>query len=195
MDKKLSADYWANRYNTDDTPWDIGEVSRPLKEYVDGLTDKNMRILIPGAGKAHEAIYLHKLGFVNVYVCDWAEAAFSHLRAACPDFPLEHQLIGDFFDIDLTFDLVLEQTFFCAINPELRQQYANKVTDLLADNGVLAGLLFAVEFDYQGPPFGGTKEEYEGYFGKLFDIQRMDICAVSIQPRAGREFFVEMIKR
>ena len=42
--------YWEERYQKQDTGWDIGTISTPLKEYIDQLTDKKCRILLPGAG-------------------------------------------------------------------------------------------------------------------------------------------------
>ena len=77
---KLTREYWNNRYLKGNTGWDIGEVSTPLKDLIDRLSDKNLRILIPGAGRAYEAIYLYKKGFQNVFVCDWAAEAFLHLK-------------------------------------------------------------------------------------------------------------------
>ena len=60
--------FWSNRYKTNETGWDIGSVSGPIKSILDGLSDKNIRILIPGAGNAWEAEYAWKLGFKDVYV-------------------------------------------------------------------------------------------------------------------------------
>ena len=51
-------EYWINRYKEERTGWDIGYPSTPLKEYIDQLQDKNLRILIPGAGNGYEAEYL-----------------------------------------------------------------------------------------------------------------------------------------
>ncbi len=45
--------YWTNRYKIESTGWDIGYASTPLKEYIDQLSDKTIRILIPGAGNAY----------------------------------------------------------------------------------------------------------------------------------------------
>ena len=126
MADQLSANYWNERYLNVNTPWDIGTISTPLQNYFDGLADKELRILIPGAGKAHEAIYLHRQGFSNVYVCDWAASAFDLLKEEVPDFPEEHLVVGDFFDLQLPIDLVVEQTFFCAIDPSLRTKYVQK---------------------------------------------------------------------
>ncbi len=195
MADQLSANYWNQRYLNVNTPWDIGSISTPLQNYFDGLVDKDLRILIPGAGKAHEAIYLHRQGFSNVYVCDWASSAFDLLREEVPDFTEEHLLIGDFFDLELPIDLVVEQTFFCAINPSLRTKYVQKMHQLLSEKGKLVGLLFANEFNKPGPPFGGTASQYRSLFAPYFDIINLDIALDSIKPRLGNELFVLLQKR
>ena len=51
----LNENYWSSRYKNNDVAWDMGEVSLPLKEYFDQLTDKYISILIPGCGNAYEA--------------------------------------------------------------------------------------------------------------------------------------------
>jgi hypothetical protein len=56
----LSKDYWNNRYEADEIGWDLKIISPPLKAYIDQLTDKNIRILIPGCGSGYEAEYLLK---------------------------------------------------------------------------------------------------------------------------------------
>jgi len=57
------SNYWENRYQNQQTGWDIGEISSPLKAYIDQLEDKSIKILIPGAGNAYEAEYLFLNGF------------------------------------------------------------------------------------------------------------------------------------
>jgi SAM-dependent methyltransferase len=192
----LSSDYWNHRYLEHNTPWDIGQPSPPLMDFVQQTSglDANARILLPGAGHGHEAILLRKLGFEQVYVCDWAERAFEHLLAAMPDFPREHLLVQDFFSIDTTFDLLLEQTFFCAILPAMRSAYARKCFNLLRPGGRLAGVLFASHFPFQGPPFGGTHAEYLALFKPYFEIERLGLATNSIGPRAGNEIWLELRK-
>ena len=194
--KKLNADYWERRWQDQQTGWDIGQASPPLMHYVTPLLSDNPRILIPGAGRAYEAIALHQMGFTNVMVCDWAATAFDHLRASEPKFPEEHLLVGDFFDLPLSseVDLVLEQTFFCAIDPSLRPRYVEKMYDILRPGGRLAGVLFAKPFPFTGPPFGGTRREYEALFSKQFQILQLEVSPHSIRPRLGNEFFLELLK-
>ncbi|MEM9549123.1 MAG: MqnA/MqnD/SBP family protein, partial [Bacteroidota bacterium] len=154
----LSGEYWSSRYQNDKTGWDIGIVSTPIKEYIDQLNRKSIKILIPGAGNAHEAEYLHHQGFNSVFVCDIAQEALNNLLSRCPTFPKKNLIQGNFFDLQDKYDLILEQTFFCALQPSLRTAYVQKMKELLHPKGKLAGLLFGVEFPFQGPPFGGKKE-------------------------------------
>lgn len=190
----LSEDYWSGRYETGQTGWDIGYVSTPLKTYIDQLEDKAIKILIPGAGNSYEAEYLHGLGFTNVFVMDLSEKPLDNLKQRVPDFPDDHLLCQDFFDHEGSYDLILEQTFFCALNPQLRQAYVNKAAELLNPRGKIAGVLFNIPLFDDHPPFGGHKNEYETLFRTHFDIQIMETAHNSIPPRAGNELFIKLMK-
>ena len=87
------------------------------------------------------------------------------------------------------YDLIVEQTFFCAIDPSLRTVYAEKMAKLLNPKGKLVGLLFDCNFD-GGPPFGGSKTEYITYFEPYFKFNFLEKCYNSISPRAGNELFI-----
>ncbi|MDC1203983.1 TPMT family class I SAM-dependent methyltransferase, partial [Salibacteraceae bacterium] len=87
MKQKFDKEYWNSRYINEETGWDIGYPSTPLKEYIDTLEDHNLKILIPGAGNAYEAEYLHTRGFENVKVVDISEEACKKLMDRIPDFP------------------------------------------------------------------------------------------------------------
>ena len=156
----LSANAWENRYLNNDIGWDLGEVSTPLKEYFDQLENKEIKILIPGGGNSYEAEYLFKNGFENVFVVDVSRSAIENIQKRVPNFPRKQLIIGDFFELENTFDLIIEQTFFCAINPNLREAYVLKMNQLLKPNGKLVGLMFNVPLNKDKPPFGGNKEAY-----------------------------------
>ena len=191
----LTEPYWNNRYLENKAGWDLGEISTPLQHYFDQLGSKELQILIPGAGNAYEAEYLHTKGFTNVFVCDIAEEPLKNLSARCPGFNAHHLLKQDFFELEENrYNLVIEQTFFCAIHPHLRQDYANKVARLLKPGGKLVGLLFNDRFQNPGPPFGGTPEEYLNCFNQAFVIKVLEPAYNSIKPRAGRELFINFVK-
>lgn len=192
---ELDKDFWNDRYAGNQIGWDVGAPTTPLKEFIDTLDDKSIKILIPGCGNAYEAEYLHVQGFENVFVIDIAPLALEGFSNRVPEFQKDHLILGDFFEHEAEYDLILEQTFFCALNPELRSAYAKKMHELLAPKGKLCGVMFCFELTEKGPPFGGSAEEYQGYFEEYFDIQLMEECKNSIKPRLGNELWVELVKK
>lgn len=190
----LDSNYWEKRYQENNTGWDLGAASGPIIKYLESINDKNIDILIPGCGNGYEAEWAHKQGFKSVHVLDFAETAIHNFKNRYKDFPESHIHQEDFFLHQGSYDLIIEQTFFCAINRNLREKYAEKTQQLLKNNGKLAGVMFGVEFA-GGPPFGGNKEEYYQYFSPLFDILHMEDCYNSIKPRSGNELFIEFKKK
>ncbi len=184
--------YWTDRYDTGNDRWDIGHVSTPIKEYIDQLTNKDVKILIPGAGNSHEAEYIYNQGFTNIYVCDLSATPLDNLKNRVPHFPQDHLIHGDFFKIEDQFDLVIEQTFFCALDPSFRKQYVDQMSTIIKSTGNLAGLLFGKVFEREGPPFGGLLEDYKVLFSEKFDIKEMSLCTNSIDSRVGNELFINM---
>lgn len=193
--EKLTKEFWDNRYLNNETGWDIGSISTPIKEYIDQLIDKDIKILIPGCGNAHEAEYLVEKGFKNVFLIDLSPIALSNFQKRVPNFDSNHLICDDFFNLTDKFDLIIEQTFFCAINPNLRQKYAEQVAFLLSNNGKLVGLLFDEELNNDKPPFGGNKNEYLNYFSPFLEVEIMENSYNSITPRKGRELFIKMLKK
>ena len=186
----LDKTYWENKYTENKLGWDIGHASTPLKEYIDQLTNKNLKILVPGAGNGYEVQYLVQQGFRNVYVIDIAKKPLQNIKENIPQFPAHQFLEGDFFDLEhLNFDLILEQSFFCAIDPTLRKNYVEKMYGLLKEGGKLAGLFFDFPLTDQGPPFGGHKKEYDALFREYFKIHTLERAYNSIKPRQGNELF------
>ncbi len=193
----LSKEYWEERYATGDTAWDMEMVSPPLKTYFDQLNNKDLRILIPGAGNSYEAEYFAHNGFTNITVIDIAAEPIERLTNILGDLfgKTINVIQGDFFAHQGQYDLIIEQTFFCALDPSMRKMYVNKMSELLAPNGKVAGVMFRTEFENPGPPFGGTPEEYQKLFEKLFEIKTLENCYNSHPKRENNEVFVQFIKR
>ena len=184
--------YWTNRYEENLTGWDIGSPSTPLKSYIDQLENKQLKILIPGAGNAYEAEYLFQKGFTDVTVLDISRFPLEKFKKRVPDFPDSYLIHRDFFDLNEKFDLILEQTFFCSFEPtrENRMAYAKKVHELLNPGGKLVGVWFKHPLTRDAKrPFGGSKEEYLGYLKPHFQVTVFDDCHNSIPPRMGNELF------
>ncbi|UTW61333.1 methyltransferase domain-containing protein [bacterium SCSIO 12741] len=195
MELTFDQNYWDERYNTEDTGWDIGFPSTPLKTYFDQLEDKSLRILIPGAGNAYEAEYLHQQGFTNVWVADISASAIQKFAERVPTFPKEHLLHVNFFEMEESFDMMIEQTFFCALHPSEREHYVAQTAQIIKPGGKLVGLLFQIPLFEDHPPFGGNKEMYEPLFSPHFNIQVMETAHNSIEPRQGNELFINLVRK
>lgn len=186
----LNKTFWEDRYTFGETGWDIGYAAPALTSYIDQLKNKDLQILVPGSGRGHEVVHLWNNGFKNLTVVDIAQQPLVALKEQIPEFPEASLIQTDFFDWNGgPFDLILEQTFFCALSPKLRAAYVQKMWDLLKVGGKLAGLLFDFPLSESGPPFGGCADEYVGLFKGNFRIHTLQKAINSIAPRAGRELF------
>lgn len=181
--------FWNEKYINNQTGWDLGQVSPPIKKYIDQLENKKIKILIPGAGNSYEAQYLLQNGFSDITIIDIAPKLVEELNKKWGNNPNIKITQGDFFELTGSFDLIIEQTFFCAIHPAKRKEYVEKMSGLLNDNGLLVGLLFDREFE-GGPPFGGLRNEYVELFEKKFELHKFERAYNSIEPRLGKELWI-----
>ncbi|WP_104381102.1 methyltransferase [Sphingobacterium sp. HMA12] len=188
----LDKEYWDNRYKNQETGWDIGYASPAIITYAATVIPKDSSILIPGCGNAHEARALLEQGFENITLLDIAPTLVDQVQKAFGKIPQLQIICQDFFQHEQQYDYILEQTFFCALDPALRKSYSSKIASLLRPRGILAGLLFNREFPSEGPPFGGNKAEYQQLFHSTFDILKMETCFNSIPQRQGSEIFIEL---
>jgi methyl halide transferase len=189
----LTDKYWSDRYINSQTGWDTGNPNNPLKEYIDQIEKKSVSILIPGCGNAYEADYLSSRGFTDITLIDISVTLTARLKEKFAGTSVK-VLHGDFFHHTHQYDLILEQTFFCALDPSQRKGYAEKMYALLNNGGKLAGVLFNKDFE-GGPPFGGHKQEYQNLFSPPFSIKTMESCYNSIKPREGAELFIIFEKK
>lgn len=192
---KLDKEFWNQRWRNGETGWDIGYASPAIVDYFDKIEDKEINILIPGCGNAYEAEALRERGFKSIRILDISDEAVARLKEKYKDRDEIEVIHQDFFDHQGQYDYIIEQTFFCALNPNLRQDHAKKMHELLRPNGVLVGLMFNKNFESDGPPFGGTKEEYHPIFEPYFNFKQFDETNKSIPPRLGSEIFIELQKK
>lgn len=188
VSNSLDDNFWSSRYEQHQTGWDLHQASPPLTHYIDQLPARDLRILIPGCGNAYEADYLLQKGFTQVTLIDISDVLTKELQAHYKGSTIT-VIHGNFFDHQAAYDLILEQTFFCAIDPALRPAYVEHMHRLLAPGGKLAGVLFDRAFE-GGPPFGGSSAEYEALLAPYFSVKTLAPCYNSIAPRAGSEVFI-----
>lgn len=190
----LNESFWSSRYQNGYVGWDIGSPSPPLYQYLCQLNTKTISILVPGAGNAYEVAAAWTLGFTNIHLLDISQLPINIFLEKNPLFPVSQVFHQDFFEHQGTYDLILEQTFFCAIDPELRSAYVKKMHSLLKPKGKLVGVLFDRKFSIDGPPFGGTLSEYQALFKHYFDLEIFEPCYNSIHQRWGSELFIKLRK-
>lgn len=193
-ENSIVSSYWDNRYLNNETGWDMHQVSPPLKGYIDSLTNKDLEILIPGCGNAYEAEYLLDKGFKNVTLIDFSRVVTDRLKEKYKTRPIK--IVNEnFFEHKGKYDLILEQTFFCALHPSLRENHVAKCIQLLNDNGKIAGVFFNKKFAPVEPPFTASDDEYRQLFESKFTFLKFENCHNSIAPRMGHELFFEFEKK
>ena len=191
----LDRAYWDLRWEKQETGWDVGKAVPAIVEYMAQYPSKDAAILIPGCGNAYEAAYLVDAGYTDITLIDIAPKAIELLRTRFAKFPQVKIVCEDFFEHDGMYDLILEQTFFCAIPPHRRDEYVVHAASRLKPGGKIAGVLFDRVFEKEGPPFGGCSCEYRSRFDPYFTIKTLEPCYNSIPERAGTEVFINLIKK
>ena len=113
-----------------------------------------------------------------------------------PDFPNVQLHLGNFFEHEGTYDLIIEQTFFCSFppTPENRRAYADRMAKLLPKGNKLVGLWFDKPVG-DSRPFGGDRAEYLSYLEPFFTVKTFEPCYNSIKPRAGKELFGIFVRK
>lgn len=191
----LDQNYWNERWQKNETGWDVGYASPALTEYMAQYSNKNAAILIPGCGNAYEAEFLLANGFTDITLIDISAKALETLKGKFINETSVKVLCEDFFQHKGKYNLIIEQTFFCAIPPSRRKEYAKKTASLLNENGKIIGVLFDRTFEQNGPPFGGCPCEYKPIFEPHFVIKTMEKCYNSIPPRVDTEVFINLVKK
>lgn len=183
--------FWNQRYLDKNTGWDLGHPAPPFVRLVEkGEFGPPGRVLIPGAGRSHEGVYLASRGY-DVTCVDFAPQAVSEAKEAARQAGVKITVLEeDFFRLDTrrtgTFDYLVEHTCFCAIDPSLREAYVEKAYELLSPGGILIGLFYAHGRE-GGPPWTTTEEEVRTLFKKRFDLLSLGVTDWSVESRKGEE--------
>ena len=192
MDEKdYKCEDWQRHYEENDLGWDLGQVAPPFVKLWQEEKLPLGKVLVPGCGRGHEVVFLAENGF-DVTAIDFSSGAVTYLKNALKKRNLEGRILHqDFFSLDEShegvYDLVLEQTFFCAISPKLRRDYVLNVSRILKPGGILVGLFYHTD-EQGGPPYNTTREDIEMHFSKKFEIQELDKTFLSAEQRKDKEW-------
>ena len=146
------------------TRFDVAGVSRPLAAELQRRIAAGeqcragMSALVPGSGRAYDALALAEHGFERVVAVDLSPSA---CKAATEEIGASTSSArgrvdvrcSDFFDLTGQYDLIWDNTFLCALEPEVRERWASQMKALLAPGGELTTCVFPIGEREGGPPF------------------------------------------
>jgi len=154
--------FWQGVYDAGPMPFDLGQATPALCDWLDGHPLDPGRALVPGCGRGHDVIELARRGFDALGV-DFARSAVRDARAlAAKDRTTARFLERDLFSLladpgrqepwealpsleERTIDLWWENTCYCAIEPARRGEYANIAARLVRPGGTLLFLAFPLD--------------------------------------------------
>ena len=182
---------WNADYQRKSDGWDLGGPTPIFKRLASSDRFKPGRMLVPGAGRGHDAREFARHGF-RVTAVDFADLAVQEMkRLADPLAPVEvlqHDLFSLPKELDHTFDYVLQYTCFCAIDPARRTEYADLVTRLLKPGGAYIDLAFPLDGRPGGPPFAVSEAELlKLYQERGFKLLGRETPVDSVSQRRGAE--------
>jgi SAM-dependent methyltransferase len=168
----MSANYWEQRYQTKDMPWEKGAPSPGLVDFLATHPDlKRGTVCVPGCGTGHEAREFAKAGF-DTFGYDLAPSAIELARGTPVSGPTRLQFqLADFLrdEPPQLFDWLFEHTLFCAINPGERDEYVRAILRWLKPGGDYLAVNYFIP-DKDGPPFGVEREEIWQRFSPHFEL-------------------------
>jgi len=203
-DERAEANGWNDRYVEGRTGWDLGAAPpallREIRAAMDRHTERGggrrLRVLVPGCGRGHDALAWARAG-AEVVGMDFARLAVKDATALAEREGLPVRYVeANVLELDAAFvaafDLVWEQTCFCAIPLESRRGYAIAMSEALDQEGELLGL-FWNHGNEGGPPFDVTPDHVlEAFAGVL---EERDRYAVSDSVPARTPEFVMRLGR
>lgn len=167
----MSEAYWEERYQAKDMPWEKGEASPGLVDFLAAHPElQRGTVCVPGCGSGHDVRAWARAGF-DAFGYDLAPSAVELAREGTAKAGLKAVIEQrDFLkdEAPRRFDWVFEHTLFCAINPGERDEYVQAVLRWLKPDGDYLAVNYLIP-DEDGPPFGTTREELVRRFSPHFD--------------------------
>src|SRR5512140_2981139 len=186
-----SPNKWEADYQRKMDGWDLAGPTPALKRIAASGRFKPGRMIVPCAGRGHDAREFARHGF-DVTAVDFSPTAIQEMKnLADPQAPIQ-TLEADMFELpqamDGSFDYVLQYTCFCAIDPKRREDYAELVARLLKPDGVYIDLAFPLDGRAGGPPFAVSVDEIERLFEpRGFRLISREKLPDSVSPRRQAE--------
>ena len=188
--KSDKSEFWEESYKNGTVGWNLKSATPAFADLLDhNLLKDKKTLLVLGCGYGYDAIAAAKYGF-DVTANDFSETAIKFAKDLTAKENVNiNFLLDDLFLIDknLKFDIVYDYVTYCAINPQRRKEYADKIAALLNKDGLFVIILFPIENRTGGPPFAVDADEAEKLFGAELELVLSTDKINSIKPRKGRE--------
>ena len=189
---------WNEIYTQESTPpWSLQQPSLIILDMIPRLKLPKSRILILGCGEGFDAIPFAEAGHV-VTLVDFSPEAIAKAKQNLAQYPNVSFEVMDVFDVphswNHSFDLIVEHTLFCAINPDLRNKLITVWKRLLHEEGQILSI-FYVMYKQFGPPYGATEFEIRHRLNPHFQFLFWTRAKNSVPRRLGQELFVLAKKR
>ncbi|PIS11910.1 MAG: class I SAM-dependent methyltransferase [Bdellovibrio sp. CG10_big_fil_rev_8_21_14_0_10_47_8] len=189
--------YWSQIYQTEEPRWELSQPAPALVDMLPRLKLPKSRVLVLGCGSGNDAAFFAENGHVVTAVdisseaLERAQKKYGHLK----NIRWIHQDIFTLGDEHThSYDLVFEHTCFCAIDPSRRKELVNTWSRLLAPQGHLLGVFFAME-RRTDPPFGSTEWELRERLKKSYQFLFWGRWHLSIDRRNGKELLIYAQKK
>ncbi|XP_010277802.1 PREDICTED: probable thiol methyltransferase 2 isoform X2 [Nelumbo nucifera] len=168
---------WEKCWEEGLTPWDLGQPTPVILHLLQTDAFPKGRALVPGCGSGHDVF---AIASPERYVVGLEISEIAVKKANEEDFFTWHPTE--------LFDLIIDYTFFCAIEPSMRSAWASQVRDILKPDGELITIIFPISDHVGGPPYKVSVADYEEVLHPLgFKAIYMADNELVIGPRKGRE--------
>lgn len=213
MGDPSTPEFWDDAYREERDGWDMGTPTPVFADLLDrygmdfrplggpdfSALGRRPRVLVPCSGRGYDALLFAERGW-DVTAVDFSAEPLQWLHAERSRRGIEmHVLQADMFPLGETypahFDLLLEYTCVCAIDPSRRGEFLRFAADTLRAGGLLLALLFPVDGRPGGPPFAIDTQEFKREAEEYFLLKYETTPETSVKPRLGKERLLVMERR
>lgn len=181
---------WRERWLTGRTGWDQGrphdQLDRLLQHArLEGRLPPEARIFSAGCGRAHHEAWLARQGY-RVDAEDAVPEAIAEALALYGNQPGLALKAADVFGDDSgagVYDAVFDRAMLCAINPQHRPAYVEKISRKLVPGGLVLAILFRRTRSPEGPPFAVDEAEAFRLFAAQFELCHASSCPPPVNPQ------------
>jgi thiopurine S-methyltransferase len=171
---------WHKRWVENTTTWDLGAphpMTKSILEKSNFLVAGSVKVswIIPGCGRAHDAVALNECGATKIHAVDLSEIAIAEARKL---YDRKFDICFDAVDINSLvtshqgmYSGVFDRAMMCALTGVDRKEYLNTVKSLLKPGGLFVSIPFAkVSRPENGPPFQISEGEIRELFSMGWNI-------------------------